>query len=200
MIKIAVFGGTFNPVHKGHIHLANRFAQILRVDRVLLIPASIPPHKRAPALAPGEDRLAMCRLACGTSGVLKASGLEIRRGGLSYTSDTLRELKALYPDSELYLITGEDMFLTLEQWHEADMIFSLATVYAAPRSRSGSGRLREYASALARKGARTRVEDIRYLPVSSTRVREAVRKGENISAYVPEPVARYISEKHLYLG
>ncbi len=197
MQKIAVFGGTFNPIHNGHLHLAAGFAKALGAEKVLLIPARVPPHKAAPDLAPARDRLAMCRAAAG--GVFEASDLEIRRPGPSYTSNTLRELKALRPDAELYLITGEDMFLTLEQWHEPDVIFSLATVCAAPRSEAGCGRLLEYARALRRRGARTRVENIAYLPISSTGVREAVRRGAGIAGLVPVPVERYIREHHLYL-
>jgi nicotinate-nucleotide adenylyltransferase len=197
MRKIAILGGTFNPIHNGHLHLAGCFAKLLGVQKVLLIPTYLPPHKSAPDLAPARHRLAMCRAAAG--GIFEASDIEIRRRGPSYTSDTLRELKALYPDAELYLITGEDMFLTLTQWHEPETIFSLATVCAAPRSAAGLGRLLKYAQDLRRMGARTRVENIEYLPVSSTMVRRAVREGKSIARLVPVAVERYIREHHLYL-
>jgi nicotinate-nucleotide adenylyltransferase len=197
MRKIAILGGTFNPIHNGHLHLAGCFAKLLGVQKVLLIPTYLPPHKSAPDLAPARHRLAMCRAASG--GIFEASDIEIRRRGPSYTSDTLRELKALYPDAELYLITGEDMFLTLTQWHEPETIFSLATVCAAPRSAAGLGRLLKYAQDLRRMGARTRVENIEYLPVSSTMVRRAVREGKSIARLVPVAVERYIREHHLYL-
>ncbi len=197
MRKIAVFGGTFNPIHNGHLHLAESFAEILGVQKVLLIPARVPPHKPAVDLAPAEDRLAMCRAAAG--GLFEASGIEIRRKGPSYTSDTLREIRDRCPDSELYLITGEDMFLTLEQWHEPEVIFSLATICAAPRSAAGCGRMLEYARALKEKGARAVVRNIRYIPVSSTMVRNAVRQGKSLAGLVPPAVERYIREHHLYL-
>ena len=223
MRKIAILGGTFNPIHNGHLHLAGCFAKLLGVQKVLLIPTYLPPHKSAPDLAPARHRLAMCRAAAGgcccaacgpapadgeasdlmcraaAGGIFEASDIEIRRRGPSYTSDTLRELKALYPDAELYLITGEDMFLTLTQWHEPETIFSLATVCAAPRSAAGLGRLLKYAQGLRRLGARTRVENIEYLPVSSTMVRRAVREGKSIARLVPVAVERYIREHHLYL-
>ena len=207
--SLAVFGGTFNPIHNGHVHLARRFAEILNAERVLLIPTFRPPHKRADDLAGISDRLAMCRLA--SKGLpFEVSDLEIRRGGRSYTSDTLRELHGLYPNASLFLLMGEDMFLTLERWHDPAVIYSLATVCVAPRSGrnadrlsngsrlQGGGRLQEYAAALRRKGVRVRVEPISYLPVSSTVVREAVRNGKSISGMVPEAVADYISEHHLY--
>ena len=196
--KLAIFGGTFNPIHNGHIHLARRFAELLRADIVLLIPTFTPPHKREDDLADGSARLAMCRLAA--DGLpLGVSDIEMRRGDRSYTSDTLRELKALYPGATMYFLMGEDMFLTLEQWHEPEVIFSLATICAAPRSKDGERRLREYASVLRAKGARVRIEPIPYLPVSSTMVRQAVRKGESIEGMVPKAVADYIRENHLYL-
>lgn len=196
--NLAIFGGTFNPVHNGHIHLARRFAELIGAEKVLLIPTATPPHKRADGLADASDRLAMCRLAA--QGLpFEASDIEICRGGRSYTCDTLRELRRLYPNSALYLLMGEDMFLTLERWREPEVIYSLATICVAPRSRDGETRLRGCASALRSKGARVRIEPIPYLPVSSTMVREAVREGESISGMVPEAVAEYIRENHLYL-
>lgn len=195
--KLAVFGGTFNPVHNGHLHLARRFARVTGVQKVLLMPAFRPPHKRTPDLASAGDRLAMCRLA-EQEGPFEASALEIGRGGLSYTSDTLRELRRMEPDAELFLITGEDMFLTIENWREPDVIFSLATICAAPRSTQGLPRLLEHEALLRSLGAKTLVLDIPYLPVSSTMVRKAVRNGESIERLVPPAVAGYIIRNHLY--
>ncbi|MBW7573577.1 nicotinate (nicotinamide) nucleotide adenylyltransferase [Caproiciproducens faecalis] len=198
MQKIAVFGGTFNPIHNGHIHLAKQFAQRIGAQKVLLIPTYQPPHKRAPDLAPGQDRLEMCRLACEESN-FEVSDMELRRGGSSYTADTLRELKKTNPDSELYLITGEDMFLTLKHWYEAQTIFRLAVLCAAPRSSDGLQPLLDYAKILEKEGARTFIRDIEYLPISSTMVRNAVRDGQNIADLVPPKVADYIAENKLYL-
>ncbi len=197
--RIAVFGGTFNPIHNGHIHIAESFAEILPADRVILIPTSVPPHKRTAELASAADRLAMCRLAARGRDRLEVSDLEIRRGGASYTSDTLLELRRINPDSPLFLITGEDMFLTLADWHCAETIFSLAAVCAAPRSEDGTAKLLQYAERLERLGAQTVVEPIEYLPVSSTMVREAVREEKDISQMVPAPVERYIRRNKLYL-
>lgn len=198
--KIAVFGGTFNPIHSGHIHLARRFADLLGAERVLFIPTSLPPHKTAPDLAPAGDRLAMCRLAAESDSRFRVSDLEIRRGGSSYTSETLEELHGLAPDAQLFLITGEDMFVTLEQWHEPETIYRLATVCAAPRSPEGTAALLRYAEQIGRKGAKTRIENIDYLPVSSTMIREAVKAGKDISSFVPASVEHYIRQKRLYLA
>ena len=142
MNRIAIFGGTFNPIHNGHLHIAQQFQKQLCAQRVLFIPTFVPPHKRAPDLAPAEDRLEMCRLACeGTP--FEVSDLEIRRGGPSYTAETLLALKREYPDAELCFLTGEDMFLTLETWYKPDVIYSLATICAAPRSTDGVKNLRD---------------------------------------------------------
>ena len=199
MQKIAVFGGTFNPIHNGHLHIAEEFAKRLKADKVIFIPANIPPHKQAPDLAPAARRLKMCRMAAEENHIFQVSNIEIRRGGASYTSETLEQLKLIYPDAELFLLMGEDMFLTLEQWHDPQTIFRLATVCAAPRSSSKRSRLKSYASHLAEKGVRTFIEDISYLPVSSTIVREAVKAGRSISSLVPKKVERYILENRLYM-
>ena len=199
MRRVAVFGGTFNPIHNGHLHLAGRFAELLQSDLVLLIPTNVPPHKQAPDLAPAADRLAMCRLAVRDNNLFQVSDMEIRRGGPSYTSETLLRLRGLFPDAELSLIVGEDMFVTLEQWRSPETIYRLAVLCAAPRSPEGTAALRQYAARIEAKGARTRIENIDYLPVSSTLVRKKIREGKSISALVPEPVERYIREKKLYL-
>ncbi|MCI1964812.1 MAG: nicotinate-nucleotide adenylyltransferase [Oscillospiraceae bacterium] len=197
MPKVVIFGGTFNPIHNGHLHLVRRFAQTIGADRVVLIPTKIPPHKSAPHLASAEDRLQMCRLAVQKDG-FEVSPVEIERGGLSYTSDTLLTLKREHPDAELFFITGEDMFLTLEEWHEPETIYSLATVCAAPRSKRGCTALNEYAEKVGRMGAKTMICNINYLPISSTMVRNAARKHEDLSGFVPPPVANYIYQHHLY--
>ena len=196
--KLAVFGGTFNPIHNGHLHMAREFATRLQISRVLLIPTYTPPHKAAPDLIPAEHRLAMCRLAVAGDPLFEVSDLEIRRGGPSYTAETLLALKREYPDAELCFLTGEDMFLTLETWYKPDVIYSLATICAAPRSTDGLKKLRVYAEKLARHGAKVILQNIDYLPVSSTMVREAVRQGRTIDALVPAKVARYIRENGLY--
>lgn len=198
MQKIAVFGGTFNPIHNGHIHLIKQFAQRIDAEKVLLIPTYQPPHKCVPDLAPSNDRFQMCRLACEES-IFEVSSMELKRKGPSYTADTLRELKKIYPASELYLITGEDMFLTLKKWYEAETIFRLAVLCAAPRSSDGLQPLLDCAENFERSGARTFIQNIEYLPISSTMVRDAVQNGKSIAGLVPPKVADYIAKNKLYL-
>lgn len=198
MQKIAIYGGTFNPIHNGHLHLARQFARLLGLDRILLVPARVPPHKEAPDLAAAEDRLAMCRLAA-QDPVFFVSDAELRREGPSYTSDTLVQLKKENPDSELYLLMGEDMFLTVQDWHRPEILYSLSTLCAAPRSTDGLRRLSGHARALERSGAKTELCNIEYLPISSTMVRRAVKTGQSIAGLVPPEVETYILSRRLYL-
>lgn len=198
MQKIAIYGGTFNPIHNGHIHLAKQFARLLDLDKVILIPTYVPPHKQDVGLTPAEDRLAMCRLAA-SDPIFEVSDIEILREGLSYTVDTLQELKMQYPESEFYLLTGEDMFVTIRNWYRAETICSLATICAAPRGTAGLEPLLQYARVLEQNGAKTIIKNIDYLPISSTMVRSAVKNGESISGLVPPAVADYIVKNNLYL-
>lgn len=197
-MRTGVYGGTFNPIHLGHVHILREFIKRLELRRVLLIPDGTPPHKRASDLAPPEDRVRMCRLAAGELGVVEVSTMELERPGKSFTSDTLTELHKLYPGDELYFLMGEDMFLTVDRWHDAPTIFRLAVLCASPRSLRGLERLLEKKAELEAMGARCRVEDIPFLDVSSTRVRELAAAGKDISGLVPDEVAGYIEDKRIY--
>lgn len=198
MANIGLYGGTFNPIHEAHVHLVTDFADQLGLEQVLLMPTFQPPHKQAHHLASAEDRLAMCRLAAASDSRIQVSDLEIQRQGKSYTAETLEELHRLYPGNEWYLMMGEDMFLTVNDWRWPERIYRLATLCAAPRSPDGMERLRQHAAFLETKGAKTRICDIRFLPVSSTMVREAVAQGKSLEGMVSPQIARYIAEKGLY--
>ena len=198
-MKTGIYGGTFNPIHKGHLHIVEAFRKGLGLDRVLLIPTRVPPHKAAPDLASPQDRFAMCQLAIQGQPWLELSDMEMRREGKSYTAETLEELSALYPQDQFYLLMGEDMFLTLGRWYRPETIFSLASVCTTPRSPDGLDALRQ--KALEYTGqfqARCFLEHIPYLPISSTQVRQAVARGEDISGLVPQAVAAYMKERGLY--
>ena len=140
----------------------------------------------------------MCRIAAQTNPKFLASDIELRRKGKSYTVDTLKELHKLYPQCEWYLITGADMFLTVQDWKEADTIFQLATICAAPRDSSDFFVLQKHANGLKWKKAQFKLLDIPLTNVSSTIIRDKVRRGEDISSLVPAGVAEYIFAHHLY--
>lgn len=136
-MKTGIYGGTFNPIHLGHLHILQEFIRRLSLDRVLLIPTRIPPHKQAESLAEAEDRLEMCRLAAEeiTEAPVLLSRLELSREGKSYTAETLEELKREFPGDEFYLLMGEDMFLTVDRWYRPETIFALAKICASSAQR-----------------------------------------------------------------
>ena len=196
--KIALFGGTFDPIHNGHIRLAAEFARRLKLDKVILMPTYVPPHKVKPEMAPAADRLEMCRLAAGNDPLFTVSDLEISRGGASFTADTLETLCGQYPEARWYLITGADMFLTMGTWWRFEDIAATAVLCAAPRDGVSMAELEAYAARLEAEGAVCALENIPLTPLSSTEIREKLRRGEAVDQLVPAAVAGYIAAKRLY--
>ncbi|HPR40295.1 MAG TPA: nicotinate (nicotinamide) nucleotide adenylyltransferase [Oscillospiraceae bacterium] len=197
-MKTGIFGGSFDPVHNGHINAAKTFLEEMNPDRLLIIPNFLPPHKDAPQLAPAEDRLAMCRIAFAGDPRIEVSDLEIRRGGPSYTSDTLEELSELYPEDEFCLLVGGDMLLSFEDWHDWHRIAERAVLVCVPRTWEEESALTAKAGELMSEGAEVRILPTDVCEISSTQIREKVREGEDISYAVPEDVAEYIWEHGLY--
>ncbi|HXK77179.1 MAG TPA: nicotinate (nicotinamide) nucleotide adenylyltransferase [Oscillospiraceae bacterium] len=197
-MKTGIFGGSFDPVHNGHINAAKTFLEEMNPDRLLIIPNFLPPHKDAPQLAPAEDRLAMCRIAFAGDPRIEVSDLEIRRGGPSYTSDTLEELSELYPEDEFCLLVGGDMLLSFEDWHNWHRIAERAVLVCVPRTWEEESALTAKAGELMSEGAEVRILPTDVCEISSTQIREKVREGEDISYAVPEDVAEYIWEHGLY--
>lgn len=196
--RIALFGGTFDPIHNGHVELAREFAALLSLDKVVVMPTFIPPHKLKNDMAPAVDRLAMCRLACEPYKELTVSDLEINRRGASYTVLTLEQLHRQYPDSELFLLTGADMFLTVGTWYRFADIARLATICAAPRDEADAVCLREHAQKLEALGAQCVVAEFTVPAWSSTVVRERLKNGEIPRDMISSKVADYIAAHQLY--
>ena len=142
MEKIGIFGGTFNPVHNGHVLLARHYVQALGLQKLLVIPAKTPPHKLAPELAAEQLRLQMCALAFADLPQAQVSDLEICRPGKSYTIDTVCELRQLYPQAQLYLLVGSDMFLSFTKWKDWQGILQEVTLCTAARNAGELSRLR----------------------------------------------------------
>ncbi len=200
-MKTGIYGGTFNPVHSGHIHILREFIRRLGLERALLIPTGTPPHKNAPLLAAPEHRLAMCALAAKevTEAPVEVSKIELSRPGKSYTAQTLEALQKQYPADDFYLLMGEDMFLTLDKWYRPETICALAALCASPRSENGLEKLLRQKEKLERAfGARCFVEDIPWLPVSSTQVRELAAAGKSLSGLAPVSVEQYLREHGVY--
>ena len=196
--RIALFGGTFDPIHNGHVELAREFAALLSLDKVVVMPTFITPHKLKNDMAPAVDRLAMCRLACEPYKELTVSDLEINRRGASYTVLTLEQLHRQYPDSELFLLTGADMFLTVGTWYRFADIARLATICAAPRDEADAVCLREQAQKLEALGAQCVVAEFTVPAWSSTVVRERLKNGEIPRDMISSKVADYIAAHQLY--
>lgn len=187
-MKIGVFGGAFNPPHKGHVKLARYFADRLCLDKVLVIPTSAPVHKSAADFAPAEDRLAMCRLAFGGDHRFEVSEIETSRPGGSYTVDTLRELRKQFPQAAFYLILGADAYADFCKWREPDEIASMCTLCAAARKKE------EVPS-----GAYPAViGELKPYVISSTHIRQMVKDKGPFARHVGARVARYIVQRGLY--
>lgn len=197
-MRTAMFGGSFNPVHNGHVALAKAFSKQLEIDRLLVIPTFLPPHKQHDTSVTPQARLEMCRLAFSNMPNAEVSDIEIKRGGASYTYLTLQALREIYPKDELFLIMGADMFLSVQSWKNPEIIFSLATVCGVPRNRSRIEELTSHAEYLQALGAKAEVLDADIITVSSTMLREKLCKNENVEDLIPKDVEDYIKTNNLY--
>ena len=185
-MRTGILGGTFDPIHLGHLAAARAAMECAGLDRVLVIPTALPPH-RPPAVAGAEDRLAMARLAVAGDKRFEVSDVELRRRGASYTVDTLRELRKLYPEDDLFLILGWDAAKLMGSWREPDEVRRLAGVIVVTRPGSGT--------------PATTVEILceRSTPdISGSALRAALRRGERVTGKLPEAVAEYIARNGLY--
>lgn len=214
----AVLGGSFNPVHYGHLLLADEVLELLGIDRVLFVPAGVPPHKTAHSLAPAADRYAMVELAIAGHPRFEVSDIELRRAGPSYTVDTVEALAS--PGEELFLVIGSETFLDLLSWREPRRIARLARLCVVPRAGSAfdpeSAAAQKVLRAIDAGGfarpdggpppgpceaapARTvLIVHATSLPISASDLRRRVREGRSLAYRVPEPVIAYIHARELY--
>lgn len=201
MPSLGILGGSFNPPHLGHLALARDARRELALERVLLMPLHTPPHKPGGEDPGPEHRLAMCRLAAAPEAGVEACALEVERGGPSYTADTLSEIDAACPESELTFIVGADTALSLPEWREPARVLSLARLAVA--SRPGSDRSQVQA-ALARVSLPDgRSPDVVFLSMepleaSSSQARERIATGRSVAGLLEPAVIAYIEEHGLY--
>ena len=198
-MRVGIYGGTFSPVHNGHVAAAKAFMEQMWLDILYVIPTGVTPHKDMKGDATAADRLEMCRLAfAGMEGVI-VSDLEMRREGKSYTVDTLRELYD--PEGRLFLLMGTDMLMTLDKWREPDEIFRLCYPVYVRRETDGEmdGAIVEKITSYQQKyGKVVRRIVTPAIELSSTDVRAAVAEGFPIEGAVPPAVAAYIRDRGLY--
>jgi nicotinate-nucleotide adenylyltransferase len=197
-VRIGILGGTFNPPHLGHLVCASEAAAQLRLDRVLLTPVAVPPHKEADADPGPAERLELCRLAVAGDERLGVCDVEIARGGPSYTVDTLRELLKRDPEDHLTFILGGDIALGLDSWREPEAVLGLATL--AIVERSGAARADVAARLDAAFGDIASLEffDMPRIDISSSEIRRRVADGRPIRYLVPDAVADRIEQGRLY--
>lgn len=201
-MKLGIFGGTFNPPHMGHVTMARAAVEQLGLDKLLLIPAGIPPHKQLPAgSATSAQRWEMVQLMAGAVGkCAEVSDIELRREGKSFTSDTLLELREQYGDAEIWLLMGSDMFLSLHTWHAPDIICCEANIAAFSRNEEDERAEFEKQKAFLEQtfGARVAILDNPHLiEVSSTELREGLPRDEG-EELLPTAVWGYVQREHLY--
>ena len=198
MARIGILGGSFNPPHYAHLVCASEAVAQLDLDRVLLTPVATAPHKDAEHDPGPQARLELCRLAIEGDERLGICDLEVRRGGPSYTVDTLRELYAHTPEDDLTFIVGGDIALGLPSWHEPEAVLGLARLAVAERS--GAGR-RDVAELLAEHFADAPPPvffDMPRLDISSSQIRQRVGQGRPIRYLVPDRVGEQIARGRLY--
>lgn len=188
-MRIAILGGTFNPIHNGHLALAKTAVETFALDKVIFIPTYIPPHKADENIADAEDRLSMVKFAICGNDKFEILRLEINRRKTSYSIDTISYLKKIYPkDTELFFLMGSDSANSLDTWKDIDKILTLCKFIVGTRP--------HYT-------LETKYKDIEIMPmtpvdISSTEIRQRVKEDKDIQGLIPDKVANYIKEYNLY--
>jgi nicotinate-nucleotide adenylyltransferase len=186
-MRLGLLGGSFNPIHHGHLISATRAAEAVKLDRVLFIPTAVSPLKNGNDLAPAADRWGMLRLALRGNRLFEASDVELRRGGVSYTVDTLRELRRRTKAS-LFWIIGADAARLLPRWKSIAEVRRLAAFIILPRP----------GDSLPRKMPKDHIVKAPLLEISSSEIRDRIRRGLSVRYLVPDAVERYLLRKGLY--
>ena len=196
MKRIAIYGGSFDPPHKGHKLLAENLAGVCDAERVIIIPTALSPFKSSSS-ATAEDRLNMCRLFFNES-LFEVSDIEIKRGGKSYTVDTLTQIKEENPDSELFLFMGDDMLLSFDKWYKHEEILRLATIVCACRTENLQEleNMRSFVENVLNAEDRVIICESVPFEISSTEIRSSLKDGENKG--LSEEIYNYIATKGLY--
>lgn len=186
--RIGILGGSFNPIHLGHLRLAEIAAQQLKLDKVIFVVSYLPPHKRKETLAGALKRYQMVTLAIKGNSQFQISDIELNRKGISYSVDTVRQLKAIFGDSKLYFIVGSDFLKQFTQWKDIRALAKLCKFAVAQR-----------AGYISKKTfVKMRIVTMNYMEISSSDIRWRIRSKKSIRYLVPEDVRQYILKKKLY--
>jgi nicotinate-nucleotide adenylyltransferase len=210
--RVGLFGGTFNPIHLGHLRGAEEIREAFRLQEVIFIPSSSPPHKGTEKVIEASHRLEMTRLATADNAYFSTSDIELSRPGKSYSIDTIRYFRGKHQDA-LFFILGRDAFVEIETWREFQNLFSLChfIVMARPGSQKNNlfshlpGALipafqyqPEEKTWIHLSGNRLYLKEISFLDISSTKVREVIEKGESARYLIPSEVEAYVQKHGLY--
>ncbi len=194
---ICIFGGSFDPVHKGHKKLALFIAEKLKLRKMLIVPAGLSPFKKSTG-ADELQRLDMCRAAF-SEDIFEISDIEIKRGGKSYTVDTVDAVKKLYPDEKIYLLIGSDQLLSFDRWYRYRDILSMVTLVSVSREKTiETAALNAFADEKLRPFGECIVFDFEAFEISSTLLREKLASGEDVTEYLHSEVVSYIQKEGLY--
>lgn len=197
-MKICFFGGTFNPVHNGHVRLLENAKEYFDFDKIIVIPTNIPPHKEVVFSVSDDDRLNMCKLAF--NGIAEVSDYEMVENTVSYTINTMYHFKEIYPDDEFYFLMGSDMLFMFEKWKNYKELISLISVVVASRKDDEFLAIEKKKLELEEDGAKIYIINAGPYIISSSEIRNKIKSGEkDFSCYLPERVVEYILDKKLYL-
>jgi len=187
MKKVGILGGTFDPVHIGHLIIADQVMERMKLEEIRFMPNFLPPHKEKVSNSTMEDRLKMLELALRDEAKFRIEDIEVRRGVTSYTYDTMAYLKKREPDTEFYFIIGGDMVDYLPKWYKIDELIKLVQFVGV--NRPGTKGESPYP---------IQFLEVPSINISSSMIREKLKKGESVKFLLPEAVIHYIKENHLY--
>lgn len=199
MRKIGIMGGTFDPIHTGHLLLAEWARSDAGLDEVWFVPTGQSYMKEGQNVLPGKERLHMVRLAVEGNECLRDNDLEIRRDGYTYSYETMEQLRSLYPEDSFYFIEGADCLFTMENWKYPERLFASCTILAAMRGDVEPKQMEAKRIELMKRfGGNILLLPFLQLSISSSEIRKRVREGQSIRYMVPDSVAAYIKEKGFY--
>lgn len=198
-VRIGLMGGTFDPIHNGHLLLAENSRKAFNLDKIIFMPAGIPPHKKDKHLSSNTHRYNMTLLAINSNRHFFLSDMELKKEGISFTIDTIKYLKSLYIDTEIYFILGSDSLFQIDTWKDYQELLTLCHFIVAPRPNCHNEKLENTVNTLnSLYNSSIHIVEGPVLDISSSEIRDRVRKGLSISYLVPKPVEEYIYKHGLY--